>query len=50
MMLGFKDWKGWGDKVSVNSPLAMNDEGREMSVVSFQDLPLADRDREWDGD
>ena len=21
-----------------------------MSVVSFQDLPLADRDRDWDGD
>ena len=21
-----------------------------MSVVTFQDLPLADRDREWDGD
>ena len=21
-----------------------------MSVTSFQDLPLADRDREWDGD
>lgn len=21
-----------------------------MSVVSFQDLPVADRDREWDGD
>lgn len=22
----------------------------EMAVTSFQDLPLADRDREWDGD
>ena len=21
-----------------------------MSVTAFQDLPLADRDREWDGD
>ena len=21
-----------------------------MAVTSFQDLPLADRDREWDGD
>lgn len=21
-----------------------------MTVVDFQDLPLADRDREWDGD
>src|SRR3954464_13746863 len=23
---------------------------RDMSVTAFQDLPLADRDREWDGD
>jgi hypothetical protein len=28
----------------------MREEPEDMAVTSFQDLPLADRDREWDAD
>jgi hypothetical protein len=28
----------------------MREEPEDMAVTPFQDLPLADRDREWDGD